>query len=54
MEFVDFQFISEKNGIGEFIYRPSNYPGPIAINATVKDANSRKCPTIQPPSAEAL
>jgi hypothetical protein len=33
---ADFKLVNQKGNIGEFVYRPENYPGPIAINATVK------------------
>jgi hypothetical protein len=30
-----FVLIKEKNGIGQFLYVPSNYDGPIALDATL-------------------
>jgi hypothetical protein len=32
----DYKLISQKGYVGEFVYRPPNYPGPVALNATVK------------------
>jgi hypothetical protein len=53
---ADFKLINKKGNIGEFVYKSENYPGPIAINATIRkeDANKRKCPTIQSPTTETL
>lgn len=31
------KIISQKENVVEFVYKPENYPGPIAINATVKN-----------------
>lgn len=28
---------TDENNRTKFIYRPSNYPGPVALNATVKN-----------------
>ena len=33
---VVYQMISVRGEVGEFIYRPSHYPGPIAMNATIE------------------
>lgn len=37
----DCKIISQKENIVEFVYRPENYPGPIAMNATVKNEKNQ-------------
>ena len=53
---ADIKLINQKGNIGEFVYKPENYLGPIAMNATIRkeDANKRKCPTFQSPTTETL
>jgi hypothetical protein len=53
----EFVVISKKGNVVEFVYKPSKYPGPIALNATIKqekDANQRKCSAIQQTTAETI
>jgi len=37
----EFVCIAKRKGIGTFVYVPSNYPGPIAQDATIRDENKK-------------